>query len=156
MKMFFSKMASSSLDKKDLEIFQSLDQENYGRELARKVAEKLKSSSSELDDNGSDVSSKGMYLSHRDYCGIGLYFFKGEFTLGEVNDGMGPHPVLITFESLEEFVEWLANQNDQSMSLYTVSSFNNQTISKIRLKYYLDNNYNPGWNSYCEYLRERR
>lgn len=154
--MFFSKMASSSLDKKDLEIFQSLDQENYGRELARKVAEKLKSSSSELDDNGSDVSSKGMYLSHRDYCGIGLYFFKGEFTLGEVNDGMGPHPVLITFESLEEFVEWLANQNDQSMSLYTVSSFNNQTISKIRLKYYLDNNYNPGWNSYCEYLRERR
>lgn len=156
MKMFFSKMASSSLDKKDLEIFQSLDQENYGRELARKVAEKLKSSSSELDDNGSDVSSKGMYLSHRDYCGIGLYFFKGEFTLGEVNDGMGPHPVLITFESLEEFVEWLANQNDQSMSLYTLSSFNNQTISKIRLKYYLDNNYNPGWNSYCEYLRERR
>ncbi len=118
MKMFFSKMASSSLDKKDLEIFQSLDQENYGRELARKA--------------------------------------KGEFTLGEVNDGMGPHPVLITFESLEEFVEWLANQNDQSMSLYTVSSFNNQTISKIRLKYYLDNNYNPGWNSYCEYLRERR
>ncbi|HLT86780.1 MAG TPA: hypothetical protein VKZ57_04275 [Sphingobacterium sp.] len=156
MKTFFSKMASSSLDKKDLEIFQSLDQENYGRELARNVAEKLKSSSSKLDDNGNDVSSKGLYLSHRDYCGIGLYFFKGEFTLGEVNDGMGPHPVLITFESLEEFVEWLANQNDQSMSLYTVSSFNNQTISKIRLKYYLDDNYNPGWNPYCEYLRERR
>lgn len=156
MKTFFSKIAHSSLSEKDLEIFHSLDKNTYGQELAVRVAEKLKRDPSKLIENGNDVSPEGLYLSHRDYCGMGLYFFKGEFTLGEVNDGMGPHPVLITFESLEEFVGWLANQNDQSMSLCTANSFNNQTISKIRLEYYLDDNYNPGWNSYCEYIRKQR
>src|SRR3546814_240232 len=138
MKSFFPEIASSSLSEKDLEIFHSLGQETYGRKLAGKVAEKLKQAP--------------MYHSHRDYCGIGLYFFEGEFTLGEVNDGMGPHPVLITFESQEEFGEWLANQSDQSMSLCSRYSFNNQTITRIRLEYFLEDDYDPVWNSYCEYV----
>lgn len=156
MKTYFSRIARSSLSEKELEIYHSLDHEKYGQELTMGVAEKLKRYPSKLDGNGSGVGQEGLYLSHRDYCGIGLYFFEGKFTLGEVNDGMGPHPVLITFESSEEFVEWLAEQNDQSMSLYTANSFNNQTITKIRLEYYLDDSYNPGWNSYCEYVRKRR
>lgn len=79
------------------------------------------------------------------YCGTGLYFFEDKYTIGEVNDGMGPYPIIATFENEDEFVTWLANQNDQSMSLmaavtnnYTSFKFNNQTITKIRLEYFLE------------------
>lgn len=142
----FPEIASSSLSEKDLRVFHSLDQETYGRELAGKVAKKLKQGP--------------LYHAHRDYCGIGLYFFEGKFTLGEVYDGMGPHPVLIAFESQEEFVEWLAKQSDQRMSLMVSDdrlffNFNNQTITKIRLEYFLEDDYSPVWNSYCAYVRKR-
>jgi len=143
---FFPEIASSSLSEQDLQIFHSLDQETYGQEFAGKVAEKLKQAP--------------LYHSHRDYCGIGLYVFGGKFTLGEVYDGRGPHPVLITFESQEEFVEWLANQSDQGMSLMVRDdrlsfNFNNQTITKIRLEYFLEDDYSPVWNLYCAYVRKR-
>lgn len=155
MTSFFPEISPSSLGEKDLEIFHSLNQKSYGRELAGKVAEKLKRDPIKLDKDGYYVGSGGLYLSHRDYCGIGLYFFEGKFTLGEVNDGMGPYPVLITFENQGEFVEWLANQSDQSMSLCARYSFNNQTVIKIRLEYFLEDNYDPVWNSYCAYVRKR-
>ncbi|QEC53913.1 hypothetical protein EDD80_10892 [Anseongella ginsenosidimutans] len=156
MKSFFPEIARPNLSEKDLEIFHSLDKENYGRELAGKVAEKLKRDPIELNEDGYYVGSGGLRLSHRDYCGTGLYFFEGKFTLGEVNDGMGPYPVLITFENQEEFVEWLASQSDQSMSLCSRDSFNNQTVTRIRLEYFLDDNYDPVWNSYCAYVKKRR
>src|SRR5690606_10966095 len=152
---FFSAIAISSLSEKDLEIFHSLDQETYGRELAGNVAEKLKQNPTALNADGYYVGSGGLYLSHRDYCGIGLYFFEGKFTLGEVNDGMGPYPVLITFENQEECVEWLAIQSDQRMSLCSRYSFNNQTITRVRLEYFLEDDYDPVWNSYCAYVRKR-
>lgn len=156
MKTFFPEIARSSLSEKDLEIFHSLDQETYGQKLARKVTEKLKRQPTKLNEAGYYVGSGGLYLSHRDYCGIGLYFFESKFVLGEVNDGMGPHPVLLTFESSDEFVEWLTNQSDQSMSLFSRYSFNNQTITKIRLEYFLEDDYDPVWNSYCAYVKKRR
>ncbi|MBC9797221.1 hypothetical protein [Sinomicrobium weinanense] len=151
----------SSLNRKELEIFHSLNQETYGLELARKVAGKLKQHPTRLNENGYYVGGGGLYHSHRDYCGIGLYFFEGKFTLGEVNDAMGPCPVLITFDEEEEFVEWLANQSDQSMSLMVRNdhlpfNFNNQTITKIRLEYFLEEEYDPVWNSYGAYVKKRK
>lgn len=159
MTSFFPEIAPSSLGEKDLEIFHSLDQQTYGRELAGKAAEKLKRDPTKLNADGYYVGSGGLYLAHRDYCGTGLYFFEGKFTLGEVNDGMGPHPVLITFENQEEFTAWLANQSDQSMSLVVRNdrlpfNFNNQTITKIRLEYFLEEDYDPVWNSYCAYVKQ--
>src|SRR5690606_41751502 len=97
-----------------------------------------------------------LYHAHRDYCGTGLYFIDGKFTLGEVNDGMGPHPVLATFDNEVVFVEWLARQSDQRMALIFNttygSKFNNQTITGKRLEWYLEENYSPTWNPYCMYL----
>lgn len=160
MKSFFPEISPSSLSEQDLEIFHSLGQETYGRELAGKVAEKLKRDPIKLNEDGYYVGSGGFRLSHRDYCGVGLYFFEGKFTLGEVNDGMGPYPILITFENQEEFTAWLANQSDQSMSLMVRNdrlsfNFNNQTITKIRLEYFLEDDYDPVWNSYCAYVGKR-
>ncbi|MGV3762942.1 hypothetical protein [Parapedobacter sp.] len=151
MQQHIPNISRDSLSEKDLEIFHSLDQVRYGEELAGRVAEKLKRMSTGLNENDHYAVS-GLYHAHRDYCGTGLYFFDGKFTLGEVNDGMGPHPVLIVFESEQEFVSWLADQSDQGMSLYTRRSFNNQTITKMRLTWYLEDEYSPVWNSYCMYV----
>jgi len=134
----------SSLSEKDREAFRALNTQIFGEQLVVRVAEKLKS------------YPDGLYLSHRDYCGIGLYFFEDKFVIGEVNDGRGPDPVLINFENQGEFTNWLTRQSNQSMSLCTRSSFNNQTITKTRLEYFLEEDYSPVWNSYCLYLNNHR
>jgi len=144
MKSYLPLLEYSSLPENDRKVFRSLNTQTFGQELVGKVAEKLKS------------YSNGLYLSHRDYCGIGLYFFEGKFAVGEVNDGMGPYPVLIDFEKQEEFTSWLAGQSDQSMSLCTRLSFHNQTITKTRLEFFLEADYNPTWNAYCVYLNKHR
>src|SRR5690606_7941730 len=122
------------------------------------VAEKLKQDPLSVSDNGHDTGG-GLYHAHRDYCGIGLYFLAGKFTLGVVNDGMGPHPMLATFDNDEQFEVWLAAQSDRSMSLIFDttygSKFNNQTITRLRLQWYLEEHYSPTWNAYALYAREQ-
>ncbi|MGO1245156.1 hypothetical protein [Sphingobacterium sp. JB170] len=161
MKTYISNISPSALSARDLEIFQGLNREIYGEALAGAVAKKLRESPTRLREEDYYLGTGGLYHAHRDYCGIGLYFFDGRFCLGEVNDGMGPHPVLITFENEGEFVQWMANQSDQSMSMIVSDgqlsfSFNNQTITKIRLEYFLEDEYDAAWNSYCAYIRKQK
>lgn len=148
---------SSALNPTELDVFNSLNQDVYGLELATKVIDKLKKLPASRD--GYDVITNGLYHSHRDYCGIGLFFTREKFLLGEVNDGMGPSIDLIVFDNEKEFLNWLAKQSDQSMSLMVRKdnlsfNFNNQTITKIRLEYFLEDEYDPNWNAYCNYLRK--
>lgn len=160
MKIYIPKIQPKELQERELNTFHSLSSEKYGEDLARKVAAKLSLMPSREKNNY--LTSDGLFHSHRDYCGTGLYFFEDKFVLGEVNDGMGPYPIMATFEGEDEFVTWLANQSDQSMSLIvavkdnsTSFKFNNQTITKIRLEYFLEEEYSPVWNTYCAYLTKR-
>ena len=139
------KISLETLSDKELERYYNLDDEAFGKALALGVAKKLMENPGE---------SGGLYLSHRDYCGMGLYVHEGKFTLGTVYDGRGPYPVVASFESAPEFVQWLTTQSDQSMALYG-EEFDNQTITEIRLEWYLEDNYSPIWNTYCMYIRER-
>ncbi|MBQ4912841.1 hypothetical protein J8L85_00230 [Maribacter sp. MMG018] len=143
MKINISKISFEKLTKKELQVFHNLNNENYGEKIAHKVSEKLKQSVNESD---------GLYFSHRDYCGIGIFFQKGSFILSTVYDGHGIDKVIAEFNSDTEFINWLSKENDQSMSLYG-EKFNNQTITKLRLNWFLEDNYSPVWNDYCEYIR---
>jgi len=155
-----SNISYQSLTEAEQDTYRALSDEPYGGVLAAKVAGKLRLDPSSVSRNGFYTSGGGLYHAHRDYCGIGLYFFEGKFTLGEVNDGMGPHPILATFEGEEQFVAWLSRQSDQGMSViadgrYGSARFNNQTITRLRLEWYLEEHYSPGWNTYCAYVREK-
>jgi len=160
MKIHTPKIRLEELLKTESDTFYSLGSEEYGETLARRVMVKLSLMPSSKKNNY--LTGGGLYHSHRDYCGVGLYFFEGKFTIGEVNDGMGPYPIIATFENEDEFVTWLSHQSDQSMSLvvavkdnYVSSRFNNQTITKTRLEYFLETEYSPVWNAYCDYLRKK-
>ena len=145
MELLIPKIEIKSLTSKELKIYKHLNQSPYGMVLATQVTAKLKKNTNE---------SGGLYLSHRDYCGLGIYLHRNRFCMGIVNDGRGPYPTIISFDHSYEFTSWLACENDQSMALYG-EHFNNQTISKIRLEWYLDNAYSPIWNAYCTYyIRE--
>src|SRR5690606_26254089 len=143
MKLYIPQMSVSALAESDRERYKLLDSTPYPVQLAQSVADKLLKDPTE---------SGGLYFAHRDYCGMGLYVHEGKFMLGTVNDGRGPFPLVATFDDREEFVRWLASQSDQSMALYG-EAFDNQTITKNRLMWYLQENYDPAWNSYCLYLR---
>lgn len=143
MKIYIPKIQLKELQESELNEYYSLGSEKYGEDLARRVAAKLSLMPSWEKNNY--LTGGGLFHSHRDYCGTGLYFFEDKFTLGEVNDGMVPYPIIATFENEDEFVMWLANQSDQSMSLmvavtnnYSSFKFNNQTITKTRLEFFLD------------------
>ncbi|WP_313189133.1 hypothetical protein [Sphingobacterium sp.] len=146
MQLFIPKIELDSLDKSELDIYQGLDAEPYGLDLATKVCKKLMQNPGE---------HTGLYFSHRDYCGLGLYYIDLQFMLGVVNDGYGPEPLLASCESDPDLVNWLSQESDQTMSLYG-SHFNNQTITKSRLEWYLEENYSPTWNMYCLYMNDRR
>jgi len=136
----FTPINCSSLTEKENQIYQALDNQSYGAELSRKVGEKIVN------------STDGLYHAHRDYCGVGIFYVDHKIEIGEVNDGRGPYPVFIRFDSSVAFAEWLSAQSDQSLSLYSRGAFNNQTITKIRLEYFLQQAYSPVWNAYCSYL----
>lgn len=160
MELHSPKILPETLQKAELKTYQSLSSKEYGEPLARSVAAKLNLMQSSEKNNY--LSGGGLYHSHRDYCGVGLYFFESKFTIGEVNDGMGPYPIIATFENEDEFVRWLCHQSDQSMSLVVAVKdnsvsfkFNNQTITKTRLEYFLEAEYSPVWNTYCDYLRKK-
>lgn len=146
MQLYNSKIELDSLDPSELQIYQDLDMEPYGIDIATKVCKKL------MQNPGED---HGLYFSHRDYCGLGLYYINLQFILGVVNDGYGPAPLLASCDSENDFVDWLSRESDQTMSLYG-SHFNNQTITKSRLEWYLEENYSPTWNMYCLYMNDRR
>lgn len=160
MNVYIPTIPLEALQEKELAEYHDLNDKRYGKRLAQKVAKKLTENPSSY--HNGYYSGGGLFHAHRDYCGIGLYFFERKFTLGEVNDGMGPHPIMLTFEDAAEFIVWLANQSDQSMSLFAVVTdkyfsfkFNNQTITKMRLNYFLEADYSPDWNSYCAYVRKQ-
>ncbi|WP_298502725.1 hypothetical protein [uncultured Maribacter sp.] len=143
MKLHKPKIEIESLSKKETETYNALDSNKYGEVLAQQVANKL-----------AENSNNGLYHSHKYYCGLGLFFSEEGYTLNTVDDGCASYVnnLIITFLSKTEFVEWLSKENDQSMSLYS-EKFNNQTITKTRLKWYLEDGYSPIWNAYCLYLR---
>ncbi|PVH24273.1 hypothetical protein [Sphingobacterium corticibacter] len=154
MKISIESIDVNSLTEQELPIYKQLDASKFGVSLAKKVADKLFLTAERAAGNG--VSSRGLYHAHRDYCGVGLYFIDSEYTIGEVYDGMGPYPKIATFQSEEEFVEFMSSQSDQSMSLFTRSSFNNQTITRLRLTCFLEDDYSTSWNSFAEYLQKSR
>ncbi len=141
--MIIPRISLNQLSDKEVQIFHGLNSGNYGKRLSNGVAEKLAKSTSEYE---------GLYFSHRDYCGIGIFVQKEKFVLSTVYDGYGVDSIIAEFDSKSEFIEWLSNESDQSMSLFG-EKFNNQTITKLRLNWYLEDNYSPVWNSYCQYIR---
>lgn len=143
MQLHIPKIVPYNLSIKELEEYKTLDATNYGEKLAIKIAKKL-----------NENPDKGLFYAHKDYCGIGLFMHKGSFTLSTVFDGYGVHTIILTFDSKAEFVEWLAKESDQSMALFG-EKFNNQTITKTRLDWYLEANYSPVWNEYYDYLRKK-
>ena len=153
MKTEILKIALKKLSKNEFARFNKLNSEPYGNELALKISEKL-IKCKETDSPPKNYCGKGIHFAHRDYCGIGIFYFKEEFVLSTVFDGYGPDSIIIIFDSEEEFIKWLANESDQGMSLYG-KEFNNQTITKLRLDWYLEENYSPVWNSYCNYVSEK-
>lgn len=142
MKLYVPKITIDQLTAQEISLYKNLSSNSYGTVLAAQVIDKLK--------NTSEVY-EGLYHSHRDYCGLGLFYENDLFKLTTVYDGYGPESTIISFDSKVEFIEWLALENDQSMSLYG-EKFNNQTITKIRLDWYLQANYSPAWNDYCHFV----
>ena len=135
-----------TLTDEELEVYYKLDAQSFGESLSQQIALKLKKPMHE---------GRGLFHGHRDYCGLGLCFHKGVFTIGEIHDGYTPpHPVILSFEKEKDFVSWLSKESEQNMALYG-EKFNNQTITRIRLEWFLEDNYSSVWNDYRAYLRER-
>ena len=116
MKLLVPKIALDTLTEEELAIYANLDPQPYGRDMAIAVAEKL-------------LTGTSLYHAHRDYCGIGLFFYENVYTLGAVIDGYdAPYEIIGTCQTRANFVNWLAKESDQSMSRYG-KKFNNQTIT---------------------------
>lgn len=145
MRTSIPKIGLENLSERELLEFNGLNAEPYGEVLAIKICEKLM---------GNPGENNGLYFSHRDYCGLGIFFNQEQFTLSTVYDGNGIDSIIAIFDSKTEFIKWLAGENDQSMSLFG-ERFNNQTITKLRLEWFLEKNYSPIWNDYCRYVREK-
>lgn len=144
LKLIIPKISFNHLSDKEAQIFYDLNSEHYGNGLSTDVAEKLAKSASQ---------QEGLYFSHPDYCGTGIFFQKGTYILSTVYDGYGIDSIIAEFDSKSEFIEWLSNESDQSMSLFG-GKFNNQTITRLRLNWYLDDDYSPDWNRYWQYIRD--
>ena len=121
-----------------------LSKEPIGAELAERVATKL------VKDRG----RKGLWHTHRDYCGHGLIFLDGRICLVEYDDGYAHEgSVLKSWQTEADFVDWLKDQSDYSLSstdpkekdLFTTSPFkqNNQRITRRRLERYVAGERNP-------------
>lgn len=143
MQLQMPKITTDQLTAKELSLYKNLSHKPYGIALATRVTEKLM--------NAPDLHH-GLYHAHRDYCGLGFFYENKVFKLTTVNDGYGPDTTIASVDSKTGFLACLAEENDQSMSLYG-EKFNNQTITRIRLQWYLEPDYSPVWNSYCLYLK---
>lgn len=89
---------------------------------------------------------------HRDYCGVGLRYADKEYICGEVFEGDLPSRQEIkswpgaermersTFSTRADFVAWLGEQSDESLSgkqLPDTFSRNNQRLSLERLRQFV-------------------
>lgn len=99
----------------------------YGMELATHVA-------------GILVRGHSLMEGHRDYCGMGLSYQEGRYCYGEVYDGWMHTPDLEKggklFEQQADFIAWLAEQSDASLSRRESSNafyHDNQTLRLERL-----------------------
>ena len=74
-------------------------------------------------------------FSHRDYCGTGLTWYTGNFLYGHVYDGLVGSPAIKEFKNEREFVTWLGEQTDESLSGADEDQFyrNNQRLTVNRL-----------------------
>ncbi|MGJ1203540.1 hypothetical protein [Sphingobacterium lactis] len=146
MNLIIPKIEIERLSAREMDYYQELDNTPYGQTLALKITDKLLLNPTEMG---------GLYFSHRDYCGLGLFIKNGLFLLADVYDGWGANKTIASWSSAKEFADWLSKENDQSMSLYG-ESFNNQTITKLRLEWYLEENYDNSNTAYALYLESRR
>ena len=121
-----------------------LSKEPIGLELAERVASKLVT----------DRGRRGIWYTHRDYCGHGLVFLEEKICLVEYSDGFPKEgSILNSWGTKSGFVNWLKDQSDHSLSgadekekeIYTNNPFtlNNQRITRKRLKRYLAGEPNP-------------
>ena len=117
------------------EVIEALDKTDIGLELADVTAERLK-------------LGKGLFNNHRDYCGHGLDYINGKYTLLEIHDGNPDwSEVIAEWETKTDFVNFLSRQSDWSLSgankdealFYTDNLFllNNQRLTKEILKKYV-------------------
>lgn len=143
MTLLLPKIPLDALTEKELGLYHNLDNQPYGPDLADQVAEKLRLPK---------YQDSGLFHSHRDYCGLGFFYDQGQYTMGVVHDGYSPGKPIVTFEDQQEFTTWLANENNQNMALFG-EKFNNQTITRVRLKWFLEETYSPVWNDFCHYVR---
>ncbi|KAL9653402.1 hypothetical protein ABK040_002038 [Willaertia magna] len=122
------------------DVIDALSKEKYGHSFAKQVAHHLKS-----------LNKKLMY-THRDFCGLGLLYDnnKQQFKFCYVYDGYEDNYAsnnnengIISFNKEDEFIEFLENQCDYSLSGADSKSVfyekdiwtrNNQRIDKKRLE----------------------
>ena len=119
------------------EVLNRLSRESVGPALASRVAARLVK----------DAGRKGIWNSHRDYCGHGLIYRESQLCLVQVHDGLAKDGLMVgAWNSEAEFAGWLARQSDYSLSgaepgealLYTSnpSQINNQRLTRVRLEEY--------------------
>ncbi|MDO7846804.1 hypothetical protein Q5H92_10585 [Hymenobacter sp. M29] len=100
------------------------DRTPYGAVLAGQVADAL-------------VQGQAVAFSHRDYCGMGLRYRNQQFCYGELYDGDFIEEPQQIFASRAAFVQWLAQQSDQSLARTEEPDpwyWDNQTITRQRLE----------------------
>lgn len=103
----------------------------YTQELAEQVAAALQ-------------AGRTLAAYHRDYCGMGLEYVRGQFFYGEVWDGQlrdwntleNRAATVLTFPHQAAFVAWLSTQSDTTLSCREKPLpfyWDNQTITRQRL-----------------------
>lgn len=111
-----------------------------GQALAEAVASRLE-------------SGQILANSHPEYCGIGLQYTNGVYIVSEVSDGelfsesqyaqarqRGDNPEFAAFHTRAEFVAWLAQQSDASLSGNELAQEwlrGNQRLSLARLQEFI-------------------
>ena len=80
-----------------------------------------------------------LHHEHRDYCGMGLACLRGVFVYDDVIDGelFAGGPTGMVFHTREDFLAWLSQQSDQSLSGMELEEpfvQNNQRITVERLQ----------------------
>jgi hypothetical protein len=98
-----------------------MSESKVGKEMAQKVAQRL-------------MMKCDLMFDHRDYCGTGLTWNRGEFVYGKVYDGLLQQPMK-TFKQEHDFVSWLAEQTNTSLAGLDEDVFyhNNQRLTLTRL-----------------------
>lgn len=98
-----------------------MPESKVGRDLADKVAKRM-------------LLKCDLMYDHRDYCGTGLTWEDGKFIYGKVYEGQLREPMKM-FDKEEEFVAWLAEQSDESLSGHDEDIFyrDNQRLTIGRL-----------------------